>query len=143
MKYILLLICFFISPVVWADELPEKRVLIIQTDLGEHYFETDIADTPQLQERGLMYKKNIPMNYAMTFLFEKPKIIRMWMKNTYIPLDMIFFDEKGIIVSLKENAAPHDLIHISSKRNALGVVELNAGLIQKKKIRIGDKIILN
>ncbi len=136
MRFVFFLMFFLYSSLAFGYEL------CIHTVEGVHYFKTDIADTPELQEKGLMYKKYIPINYAMTFLFEKPKIIRMWMKNTFIPLDMIFFDENGIITHLKENAIPHDLTHISSRIPAKGVIEINAGLIQQKKIKIGDKITL-
>ena len=136
MKFFIFLICFLFSVNVWA------RDLIINTQSGTHIFKTDIANTPILQERGLMFKKNIPSDYAMTFLFEKPKIIRMWMKNTFIPLDMIFFDEQGIIIKIKENTIPHDLTHISSESLALGVIEVNAGIVLQKNIQLGDKVIL-
>lgn len=136
MRFIFFLIFFLYSSLALGYELS------IHTAESTHYFKTDIADTPELQEKGLMYKKYIPTNYAMTFWFDKPKIIRMWMKNTFIPLDMIFFDENGMIIHLKENAVPHDLTHISSKIPAQGVIELNAGLIQQKKIKVGDKITL-
>ena len=136
MKFFIFLFCFLFSINVSAHDL------IINTKSGAHVFKTDIANTAALQERGLMFKKNIPLDYAMTFLFEKPKIVRMWMKNTFIPLDMIFFDENGTIMKIKENAIPHDLTHISSETLALGVIEVNAGIVQQKNIQLGDKVVL-
>ena len=136
MKFFICLICFLFSINAFA------RNLIISTQNSVHIFKTDIASTAAQQEQGLMYKKNIPSNYAMTFLFEKTKIIRMWMKNTFIPLDMIFFNENGFITKIKENAIPHDLTVISSEIPSIGVVEINAGLVHQKNIQVGDKIVL-
>lgn len=116
------------------------ETLVIQTSLKEVVFKTDIADTPVKQEKGLMFKESIPDDYAMTFLFDTEKIAHMWMKNTLIPLDMIFFDEKGFIVHTYKNVPAHSLKILSSIFQVKGVVELNAGLIDKNGIKIGDRL---
>ena len=134
MKKILFFLFIFFSFRVDAETLH------IETVDGLLKFKTDIANTPALQETGLMFKKSIPNNYTMTFLYDKPRLISMWMKNTYIPLDMVFFDEKGIVVRLVENARPHDLTPIYSVFKVKGVIEMNAGLIKKYNISVGDKI---
>lgn len=134
-KIFFIIICFF-SQIAYSEELvfitPEKQFT----------FKTDIAKTPLEQEKGLMYKKSIPNDYAMTFIFKEPKIIYMWMKNTFIPLDMVFFDSNGQIIHLKENAQPHDETIISSKYKAKGVIEMNAGLIKDMQLSIGNNILI-
>lgn len=129
------IMCLF-SQIVYSEEL------IFVTSKEKFLFETDIAKTPLEQEKGLMYKKSIPNNYAMTFIFKEPKIIYMWMKNTFIPLDMVFFDSNGQIIWLKENAQPHDETIISSQYKAKGVIEMNAGLIKDMQLSIGNNILI-
>ncbi len=131
-KWLFLLLFFAVSA--------KAETLLIQTKNDLLVFKTDIADTVEKREKGLMFKQSIPVDYAMTFVLERPLLIAMWMKNTYIPLDMIFFDESGTVVHLIENARPHDLTPLSSKVKVKGVIELNAGLIKNNNIQIGDKI---
>lgn len=76
----------------------------------------------------------------MIFIFESPRIINMWMKNTYIPLDMIFIDENNQIIKIEKNTTPHSLEIISSDKKAIKVLEINAGLSDKFDIKIGNKI---
>jgi hypothetical protein len=84
----------------------------------------------------------LPENLGMLFKNESPKIINMWMKNTKIPLDMIFIDENYNIVNIVSNTTPNSIATISSKQPAIGVLEINAGLANKYKIIHGYKLIL-
>ena len=102
----------------------------------------EIADTAEKAERGLMYRKSMPQNQGMLFVFPYPSIIKMWMKNTYIPLDMIFFNAGGEVICLFENAVPLDEINIiSCPYPASKVLELNAGEIKSRNIQLGDRLI--
>lgn len=121
--------------------LHTQKFLFIQTPEEKIRLSYEVANTPEKQETGLMYRKKIPDDYGMIFIFPKSQIIYMWMKNTYIPLDMIFFDETGKITHTHQNAQPHDLSLISSEKPAKGVVEVNAGFIKKHKISVGHQII--
>ncbi len=112
-------------------ETPDKNIPVM----------AEIAVTPEQQERGLMYRTELADNNGMIFIFEYKKIIAMWMKNTYIPLDMIFFDENGIITHIHKNAIPHDKTIISSQKPSIGVLEVNSGFTDKYHIRIGQKLI--
>ena len=108
---------------------------------GKNYsvsYEVEIADTPQKAQQGLMYRKYLPQNQGMLFVFPESKIIRMWMKNTYIPLDMIFIDSQNKVVCLYENALPLDESIITCPYSVQKVLELNAGEIKNKKIQLGD-----
>ena len=106
------------------------------------YF-VEIADTPSKAEIGLMYRKSMPENQGMLFIFPYPSIIKMWMKNTYIPLDMIFFNAGGEVICLHENARPLDKSIISCPYPASKVLELNAGEIKAKKIQLGDTLFMS
>ena len=104
------------------------------------YF-VEIADTPEKAQIGLMYRKTMPKNQGMLFVFPHPSIIRMWMKNTYIPLDMIFFNAQNQIICLRENIHPLDEKNIiSCPYPASKVLELNAGEIKSENIRLGDTL---
>ncbi|MBO7244965.1 MAG: DUF192 domain-containing protein [Alphaproteobacteria bacterium] len=136
MKKLLFLIMTFFSFDVLSAEF------IIQTKENSYTFQTDIADTPLKQQQGLMFQKEIPDNYGMTFIFENKSILRMWMKNTYLPLDMIFFDENGRITHIHKNAEPFSEEIILSKEPAVGVIEVLGGTTTNKQIKIGDQIFI-
>jgi uncharacterized membrane protein (UPF0127 family) len=88
-----------------------------------------------------MYRKSMPQNHGMLFIFEKPRIISMWMKNTHIPLDMLFVDKNGIIRHIHENAKPFDETIISSVVPVSFVIELNAGQVKEKNIQTLNQVI--
>ena len=100
-------------------------------------YKVEIADTSEKAALGLMYRKSMPQNHGMLFVFPYPKIVKMWMKNTYLPLDMIFFNAHNQVVCLHENARPLDESIISCPYPAQKVLELNAGEIRAKNIRLG------
>ena len=103
------------------------------------YF-VEIADTQEKATRGLMKRKSMPHNQGMLFIFPYPSIIKMWMKNTYIPLDMIFFNAQNQVICVHENAHPLDESIITCPYPAAKVLELNAGEIQSQHIQPGDVI---
>lgn len=96
----------------------------------------------QQKALGLMHIKSLPKNYAMLFMWESEQIINMWMKNTKIPLDMLFLDEKYQIIKIHSMAKPFSLDIISSEKKAKAVLEINGGLAKKLKINLGDQLIL-
>lgn len=102
-------------------------------------FKIMIADTDEKRQYGLMNVEKLDQNHGMLFIFNKPQIVNMWMKNTLIPLDMIFI-KNGKIVNIKTNAKPHDLSHINSEYRVDRILEINAGLVKKFKIKIGQNI---
>ena len=103
-------------------------------------FMTAIADTPDLQAIGLMNLDFLPEDFAMLFIKKTPQKIYMWMKNTRIPLDMIFIDENFKIIHIEKNTIPYSLDILSSNSAALGVIEINGGLADKYKIKNGYEI---
>ncbi len=132
-------IAFFISSSICFAALLTVPVQIITPEKNISV-SAEVAVTPEQQATGLMYRTKMAENAGMIFIFEYGKIITMWMKNTYIPLDMIFFDEQGTITHIHKNAVPLDTSIISSQKPAIGVLEVNGGFADKYKIQSGDKL---
>ncbi len=93
-------------------------------------FDVWLADTPRRQAQGLMFVRSLPDLRGMLFVHESPKPISMWMKNTYIPLDMVFIDAHGRIQQIVEQTTPHSLDIVRSKEPALAVLEIAGGEAQ-------------
>jgi uncharacterized membrane protein (UPF0127 family) len=121
-----------------------KDSVIIQTPSGgQAVFAVDIAKTEDEQHQGLMFVESMADSYGMVFVYDRPQVLKFWMKNTLIPLDMLFFDEKGILVHIEKNAIPHDLTPRGPNIPACLVLEINGGLSEKLEIRTGSKLINN
>lgn len=103
-------------------------------------FKVEIADNQEERSKGLMFRKDLPLNEGMIFVFPKEEEHFFWMKNTLIPLDIIFIDRDGEIVGLIENASPGEEKLLTVGRDSLYVLEINAGLVKKYDINIKDKI---
>ena len=103
------------------------------------YF-VELAVTPQEAQTGLMWRKSMPQNQGMLFVFPQPKIIKMWMKNTYIPLDMVFINSQNQVICLRENAQPLDESVITCPYPVQKVLEVNAGQIKAQNIHLGDML---
>ena len=121
------------------QERENNATVYIQTKNKPITFFVEKASTSKKREQGLMNRRNLAEDAGMLFLFKHPQVIRMWMKNTYIPLDMIFINH-GKVVSIHQNAKPLDETIISSNVFSSAVLEVNAGTVNKYNIRIGDKI---
>ncbi len=102
----------------------------------------EVADTPYAREKGLMFVKSLPENSGMLFIFDYPQELRFWMKNTLIPLDIIFVSENFTVVNVAENAQPcSDYCPLYySAAPAKYVVETNAGFAEKNGIKEGDEV---
>ncbi len=114
--------------------------LEIVTKNGVHVFSVEMATTEEERTKGRMYRKELPDGKGMLFDFSPEQQISMWMKNTYIPLDMIFIRADGRILRIAENTEPHSLKIISSGGPAKGVLEVIAGTAQKYGIAPGDRV---
>ena len=106
-------------------------------------FVVEVAKTIEERKIGLMYRKKLLNNEGMLFIFPREKIIKLWMKNTYIPLDVIFISENKIIVDIKKNMEKLSETIVKSKVKSRYALEFNAGLINKLDIEIGDKVLFN
>ena len=114
--------------------------LEIATKSGVHVFSVEMATTEEEKTTGLMYRKELPDGKGMLFDFSPEQQVSMWMKNTYIPLDMIFISADGHILRIAENTEPLSTKIISSGGPAKGVLEVIAGTAQKYGIEPGDRI---
>jgi uncharacterized protein len=103
-------------------------------------FTTEIADTEELRERGLMFRHILPPDNAMLFDFGKPRPVQMWMKNTNISLDMLFIRADGTIAAIAENTVPQSLDIVSVQEPVRGVLEIAAGTVKKLNIHTNDKV---
>lgn len=102
--------------------------------------QVEVADTPAAREIGLMFRSSLETNSGMLFVFEKPQEIRMWMKNTYIPLDMIFIGLDGRISRIEHDTEPFSLQEISSGSLTRWVLEVNAGTARRLGLKPGDLV---
>ena len=100
----------------------------------------EIADNDQKTAQGLMYRTSMPENAGMLFLMKTEQMQSFWMKNTYIPLDMIFVNSQKEIVTIRHNTTPMKESSYYSTKPALYVVEVNAGFCRKNNIKEGDRI---
>jgi YVTN family beta-propeller protein len=104
----------------------------------------EVPDDREEFARGLMFRKHLPWNAGMLFAFDDEGTRRFWMKNTLIPLDMVFFDSSSKIIDIKENVPPckqEECPTYPSKEPAQYVLEVNAGFVQEKGIKIGDGLV--
>lgn len=113
--------------------------LIFVTKSGEQQIELEIADTDESRMRGLMFRDDLPLERGMLFDFKQVRLVLMWMKNTPLPLDMVFLHSDGTIALIRENTVPFSENIVSSGEPVAYVVELNAGVAKKLGLRAGDK----
>lgn len=119
----------------------QNSSLTIQTKDSEYIFNIEIAVTEKERSRGLMYRKELKQTEGMLFLYPEKQIIKMWMKNTLIPLDMIFINNNGKIIDIFKMTIPKDLTPIGPDVKLKGVLEINGGLSSYLNINKGDFII--
>jgi uncharacterized protein len=103
-------------------------------------FEVWIADTPSRQEQGLMFVRDLPAAEGMIFPQSSPQVAHFWMKNTYIPLDMVFVGEDGRIAKIIANARPFSLDVLSSDVPVIAVLEIRGGEAKRLQIGVGDRV---
>jgi uncharacterized protein len=114
--------------------------LEIDTASGAHVFDVEVVRTAAEREHGLMDRRSMPADHGMLFDFQEEQPVVFWMKDTYIPLDMIFVAADGRVVGIKSDAKPMDETLIRSGAPTLGVVELNAGAAEAMGLKIGDRV---
>jgi uncharacterized protein len=135
-----LLLCARLAFPAMAQDVARIEPLSVVTDTTATLFSAEIADTDELRERGLMFRHVLPKDSAMLFDFGKPRPAAMWMKNTYIALDMLFVRLDGTIAALAENTEPFSTQVISVEEPVKGVVELPAGTVKRLGIKRDDKV---
>lgn len=116
------------------------QTLEIVTKSGVKVFNVEIARTTEERERGLMYRKELPDGQGMLFDFSPQQEVSMWMKNTYVSLDMIFIRADGRILRIAESTKPLSERIISSGGPVKAVLEVVAGTARKDGIAAGDRV---
>ncbi len=116
------------------------ETLTFQTAGGPAAFKVEVMRNDAERERGLMYRRFMPADRGMLFDFGREQNVMMWMKNTYIPLDMVFISRAGVVVHIAENAEPLSERIIPSDAPTYAVVELNGGAAKKIGLKIGDQV---
>jgi uncharacterized protein len=140
-RKILLMLALCLAWPAWAVPSFERDTLAIHTHDGERRFTVEIAETPEQQKYGLMHRDELPPDHGMLFVDKSDSVMRMWMKNTRIPLDMLFIDRRGLIVYIASNAMPNSLAVITAGKPVRAVLELAGGAAEKNGIREGDQVI--
>nr|WP_294510911.1 DUF192 domain-containing protein [uncultured Rhodopila sp.] len=121
-------------------DLPKEQLVIVGRGGVEHPFAVEMATTPQQQTVGEMFRPNVPADGGMLFDWGFPKSSQMWMRNTLVPLDMVFINPDGTIRSIAEDTTPRSLAVIDSRGPVRAVLELAGGTTAKLDIRVGDTV---
>ncbi|MCK9612181.1 MAG: DUF192 domain-containing protein [Bacteroidales bacterium] len=159
---IIIVIAVIIILIIWPSKPHNKRKRQIQNEVvrepvfrkdGELKFVDDgsikktisieIVQSEAERTQGLMFRKSMPDSCGMLFIFEDMQPLSFWMKNTHIPLDIIFIDNDFKIVSIAKNTVPFSTTSIPSGKEAMYALELNAGFCDKNGIKEGVKIKYN
>lgn len=122
-----------------AQKALEK--LTIATAGGEKLFQVEVMRTMDERARGLMFRRYLPADRGMLFDFAVEAQVAMWMKDTFIPLDMLFIRKDGTISQIADNTEPHSTRTIASTEAVYSVLEINGGMAAKLGIKVGDKVI--
>ena len=115
--------------------------LTIVSASGRHRFAVEIAETPEQMMQGLMFRSALAPNAGMLFDYKQPIVATMWMRNTLIPLDMLFVDAEGRIVNIHERAVPQTDDVIAAAAPVRAVIELNGGTAARLGIKPGDRVL--
>ncbi|MFQ5784459.1 MAG: DUF192 domain-containing protein [Alphaproteobacteria bacterium] len=130
----------FVPRLAWDGEFP-RAGLVIVTAGGERRFEVEIARTPETRARGLMYRTELARDAGMLFVYQSEGEVRMWMKNTFIPLDMLFIARDGRIHRIAARTTPLSERVIASEGPVQGVLELAGGSAERLGIEPGDRVV--
>lgn len=120
-----------------ADGLEKLEVV---TGTGAHAFRVEVASDDASRERGLMNRRFLPADHGMLFEFQETAPVSFWMKNTYIPLDMIFISRAGVVTNVVANAEPLSERIIPSGPPCAAVLELNGGVAASIGVKVGDAV---
>jgi uncharacterized protein len=121
-------------------ELPKEKLTIITRDGRRYEFNVEMALTTAQQTVGLMWRQSVPLEGGMLFDWKQPQRSMMWMRNTLVPLDMIFIKDDGTIGAIAENTVPQSLAIVDSRIPVRATLEVAAGTAAKDDIRVGDKV---
>ena len=119
---------------------PVRQELVVATAEGDRVFQVEIADEPQERSRGLMFRREMAKDHGMLFDYGEERPASFWMRNTYIPLDMLFVKADGTVESIAERTTPLSELSVKSQGPVRYVLEINGGLSDELGIEPGDKL---
>jgi hypothetical protein len=139
MRFAVLIVPIVVTPALARHQLPTET-LTIDTAKGARTFHVEIAADEDTQARGLMFRREMAPDAGMIFEFPRAQFVTFWMKDTYLPLDMVFVRADGTVASVAANAAPMSEAKIPSGEPVKAVIEINAGLAKSLDIEPGDQV---
>jgi len=119
---------------------PTEALDVVSHDGKVHHFKVEVVDNDQTRELGLMFRMSLAPDAGMLFDFKAPQDVSFWMKNTYIPLDILFIGRDGHILNIARQARPKDESNLPSAGPALGVLEIAGGRAAQLDIEPGDLV---
>lgn len=136
MKFALSVLAFllFLADLTLAQ--CREDVVDLRGPWGQAHITVELAATDADRARGLMHREHLPASAGMLFLYDSPQPVAFWMKNTLIPLDMLFVDARGVVTRVHHQARPHDLTAIEGGDGIVAVLEINGGLA--KRLGLGE-----
>ena len=140
MRLFLIVSLFLIYNLCEVSASVKSELSIITSNGSRYNFLVEVARTEEEKKIGLMFRKTLAKNAGMLFLYKREALRLMWMKNTFIPLDILFIDKKGVIKRVVKRTVPHSLATISSRQSVLAVLELRGGIASSLDIKKGDRI---
>jgi uncharacterized protein len=135
----LILLCLF-ACLRLETKANVEEFQIVRDNTSFMSYQVEIASSESTRKRGLMYRKIMLPNHGMLLDYKRAAKMAIWMKNTYIPLDIIFIDMQGEITKIHEGAVPHSTERIASGGKIRAVLEINAGQVEEHGIKVGDEI---
>ena len=140
MRLVVIVSLFLMYNLCEVSASVKSELSIITSNGSKHNFLVEVAKTEEEKKIGLMFRKTLAKNAGMLFLYKREALRLMWMKNTFIPLDILFIDKKGVIKRVVKRTIPHSLATISSRQSVLAVLELRGGITSSLEIKKGDRI---
>lgn len=130
-----------IALVLLVSSCANQPELVLKTADGDFTFEVELADTPKSRADGLMFRQELAPNKGMLFDFKEEREVSFWMRNTFIPLDMIFIGADGTVMNIHKNARPQDETSIPSGFPVRFVLEIPGGRSAEIGLKAGDKML--
>jgi uncharacterized membrane protein (UPF0127 family) len=118
-----------------------RETLKLVTAQAEHTIDVEITETPQEKAQGLMFRSRLPEKSGMLFFYEQPQEITMWMRNTYIPLDMVFIRADGVVHRIEARTEPLSEAIIASRGAVVACLELAGGAAERLGLKPGDRVL--
>jgi uncharacterized protein len=136
---VMLITALSLSVAAELQQFPTSQLTIVSPS-GQHKFKIEVAETPAQMTQGLMFRRSLAPDAGMLFDYKQPTVATMWMRNTLIPLDMLFVDTQGRIINIHERAVPQSLDVIAAAGPVRAVIELNGGTAARLGIAPGDQV---